>query len=239
MMSLKSSVEKLRLNGPKNIYVAGLCLKDGELVGYKIYNKIYEKSEEYYDFLKEFGGQNCLNYYQITKEWQNQYPGFSGFTCGVEISHKIRFGFGFKDNEDGRLSFNSFLINPFNKESAAHDKYGYVKIENYEPASKFKLKTDIIEVNENKPNSFCFCPKIDFSSLTGLEYDIKSSLEEKNVEIFNKIKESVEGFFVVNFGKNKEYEKIYIVGRDNKNLDSLLDLIKDLTNSFGSASLLK
>lgn len=237
-MSLKHTIEKIRFSGPQNVYVAGLCLRDGKIVGYKIYNKIYSKSEKYHDFLKSFGGENCLNLYQISSEWQNMYPGFSGFTCGVEVSDRSRLLFGFKDVENNKTVFNSYLVNPFNQESELSDTYSYLLRANYDLANDYKLETEFVEVNNSKANSFCFCPKIDFSNLISLEYDIKSSLDEQNIPIFQAIKENQNEFFIVNFGVNPDYQKIYIVGADNRNLDLILELIKDLTDKFGSATLL-
>ena len=131
MTYFKDIINPIIFDGGKNIYSAGLSLKEGKIQKIKIYNKIYEHFDAYFDFLLSFGGEECLKYYTDTKEWKKLHPGFSGFTVGVEFSYdsegkiKLNHGFGFKDFKEGVLTFNAYYINE-NREIIDHEIYDYL-----------------------------------------------------------------------------------------------------------------
>jgi len=117
MTYFKDIINPVIFDGGKNIYAAGFSIKDGKIRKIKIYNKIYEHLDVYFDFLLSFGGEECLKYYLNTKEWKNLHPGFSGFTVGVEFSYDLEgkiqsnHGFGFKDFKENSLTFNAYYLN--------------------------------------------------------------------------------------------------------------------------------
>ena len=116
MTYFKDIINPVIFDGGKNIYAAGLSIKDGKIKKIKIYNKIYEHLDVYHDFLLGFGGEECLKYYTDTKEWKNLHPGFSGFTVGVEFNYDLKgkiqsnHGFGFKDFKENSLTFNAYYL---------------------------------------------------------------------------------------------------------------------------------
>ena len=103
MTSFENIITPIIFNGGKNIYALGLCLNGGRIHKIKLWNKIYDNSSVYHDYLYSFGGEECLKYYTNTKEWKKLHPGFSGFTVGVEFNYdsggeiELKQGFGFKD----------------------------------------------------------------------------------------------------------------------------------------------
>ena len=114
MTSFENIITPIIFNGGKNIYALGLCLNGGRIHKIKLWNKIYDNSSVYHDYLYSFGGEECLKYYSTTKEWKKTYPGFSGFATGVEFHYDANqkliynYGFGFKDLKEGVLTFNAF-----------------------------------------------------------------------------------------------------------------------------------
>ena len=77
MTSFENIITPIIFNGGKNIYALGLCLNGGRIHKIKLWNKIYDNSSVYHDYLYSFGGEKCLKYYSTTKEWKKTYPGFS------------------------------------------------------------------------------------------------------------------------------------------------------------------
>ena len=231
MTSLKNIIQPIIFDSTKNIYAIGLCLKDGEIIKRKIYNKIYEHAPEYTEFLLKFGGEVCRDHYLNSNEWKNYYPGFSGFTVGVEITnkHETSYGYGFKDKKDGDIIFRSFLIDEkgSNYES---ETYKYI-ISNQIDIPEKKIKTDLLEIKLSDNNSYCYCPKISFLNILEIEDSIKHSLSAKNKFIFDFIKGLDKEFYILNYGVGSDYEKIYLISNNNKDLDNVyyfLDKINHL-----------
>lgn len=236
MASLKNTkqlAEKIRFAGPSNIYVAGLCLCDGKIVGHKIYNKILKKDNCYNDFLLGFGGQACLDFYNTTNKWLESHPGFSGFAVASQQGKRHNYAFGFKDLIKDKLVFRAFELQNTTQQSFyfyGENIYRYVDAASVKGAEQFRLKTNLIEIQDN--GSYCFCPKISRETIPGIEYDILNSLDEPNRPIYNSIKEMNGEFKIVNFGVNPAYQKIYIVSEDNTNLDLLVDSVIELRKTF-------
>lgn len=233
MKRLKYTIHDIKLDGYKNLYALGLNLKSGFVDGYKFYNKIYDHSEEYYDLLEKFGGQNCLNWYLNTNEWKNYYPGFSGFTLGIEAyardNFEYRCGYGFKDKKDGILKFNAFYIDK-NKTIIERETYKYIFWAERKDI-KNALDAKYFEIKENDEKNYSFCPKINYNKIPLLEEKIRKFLTDENTKIFDKIKELDENFYIVNCGENKNSQKIYLINRNNKDLNLLINLVEKLVKN--------
>ena len=229
MTYFKDIINPIIFDGGKNIYSAGLSLKEGKIQKIKIYNKIYEHFDAYFDFLLSFGGEECLKYYSTTKEWKKTYPGFSGFSIGVEFHYDIdrqliyNYGFGFKDLKEGVLTFNAYYINE-NREIIDHEIYDYLLSSSLKKIDS-KMQTHFIEAKRLNPNDFCFCPLISHSNTTETEDNVRSSLSGKNKTIFDFIKDIDENFFILNYGRNDDCEKIYLVSDKNKDIQNLIYLL--------------
>jgi hypothetical protein len=221
-------------NGGKNIYALGLCLREGKIHKVKIYNKIYDHSYIYYDYLSIFGGDECLKYYLTTKEWKKIYPGFSGFSTCVEFYYDINrnpvfsYAFGFKDSNEGVSSFKAYYLNEYH-EVIGNEIYDYV-LSNTLQLPPNKMQTDYMEVKRLQPSSYCYCPKIGHSNRSEIEHNVKYSISEKNRAIFDAIKNSNKNYFILNYGINIDYEKIYLVSEENKNIDNLFELLKNISH---------
>lgn len=221
-------------NGGKNIYALGLCLKDGKIQKTKIYNKIYDHSFIYHDYLSIFGGEECLKFYLSTKEWKNIYPGFSGFSTCVEFYFNnngkpvLNYAFGFKDSNEGVLTFNAYYLNEYH-EVIGNEIYDYVLSNTMNLPFK-KMQTDLIEVKRFQPSSYCYCPKIAHSNRVEIEHNIKYSISEKNRIIFDTIKNLNKNYYILNYGINTDYEKIYLVSEENKNINDLFYLLEKVSH---------
>lgn len=228
MTSLKNIIQPIIFDFDKNIYAVGLCLKDGQIVKTKIYNKIFEHNDSCAEFLEKFGGQDCRNSYLNTKEWKNYYPGFSGFTIGVEIDNENihTYGYGFKDRIEGNLVFKTYLLD-FKGLNYESDTYKYI---NYDEAKipEKKIKTDLIEIKISDNSCYCYCPKISFSNILEIEDSIKHSLDAANKVIFDFIKDLSVKFYILNYGVNTEYEKIYLISNNNKDINDIYYLLEQL-----------
>jgi hypothetical protein len=220
-------------DGGKNIYSAGLSLKDGKIQKIKIYNKIYEHFDAYVDFLLNFGGEECLKYYTDTKEWKKLYPGFSGFTVGVEFNYdsegkiKLNHGFGFKDFKEGVLTFNAYYVNE-NREIIDHEIYDYILSSSFKKTDT-KMQTHFIEAKRANSNDFCFCPLISHSNVTETEDNVRHSLCQKNKKIFDFIKDMDKKYFILNYGRNEDCEKIYLISNKNKEIENLIYLLDNVS----------
>lgn len=233
LKNIRKLTEKIRFSGPSNIYVAGLCLNNGRVVGHKIYNKILKRDSVYCDFLLSFGGQQCLEFYKTTDQWIPGYPGFSGFAVASQHVKKHNYAFGFRDKIKDELVFRTFELDNSNQLSfyfRNENVYKYINASEVPGSNVFRLKTNLIEIQRN--GAYCFCPKISRESVVGIEYDILNSLDESNRPIYNSIKETEGEFKVVNFGINPNYQKIYIVSENNTDLDLLLETILKLRKDF-------
>jgi hypothetical protein len=221
-------------NGGKNIYALGLCLREGKIHKVKIYNKIYDHSYIYYNYLSIFGGDECLKYYLTTKEWKKIYPGFSGFSTCVEFYYDINrnpvftYAFGFKDSNEGVSTFKAYYLNEYH-EVIGNEIYDYV-LSNTLQLPPNKMQTDYMEVKRLHPSSYCYCPKIGHSNRSEIEHNVKYSISEKNRTIFDAIKNSNKNYFILNYGINIDYEKIYLVSEENKNIDNLFELLKNISH---------
>lgn len=235
MTYFKDIINPIIFDGGKNIYSAGLSLKEGKIQKIKIYNKIYEHFDAYFDFLLNFGGEKCLKYYTDTKEWKKLHPGFSGFTLGVEFSYdsegkiKLNHGFGFKDFKEGVLTFNAYYVNE-NREIIDHEIYDYLLSSSLKKIDS-KMQTHFIEAKRLNPNDFCFCPLISHSNTTETEDNVRSSLSGKNKTIFDFIKDMDKKYFILNYGRNEDCEKIYLISNKNKEIENLIYLL-DLVSKF-------
>lgn len=233
MISFEDIIKPIVFNGGKNIYALGLCLNQGRIIKIKLWNKIYENLPIYHDYLYSFGGEKCLNYFLKTKEWKKSYPGFSGFATGVEFYYDINqqlvynYGFGFKDFKEGLLTFNAFYLNQ-NHEIISNEIYDYVSTNNIK-ISLNKMQSEYIEIKRLNSNSYCYCPKIEHNNLREIEYDVQQSLSKENKTIFFYIKNLSKNYFILNYGINPDYEKIYLVSEENKNIDNLFDLLKNVS----------
>jgi len=233
MTYFKDIINPVIFDGGKNIYAAGFSIKDGKIRKIKIYNKIYEHLDVYFDFLLSFGGEECLKYYLNTKEWKNLHPGFSGFTVGVEFSYdlkgeiELKHGFGFKDFKEGFLTFNAYYLNN-NREIIEHEIYDYL-LSNDLKKIESKMQTHFIEAKRLNNNIFCFCPLISYSNIIETEDNVRHSLSEKNKRIFDFIKDIDKNFFILNYGRNDDYEKIYLVSDKNKDIENLIYLLDNVS----------
>lgn len=226
MKLLKDIIRPIVFNGPKNVYALGLSLKNGDVCGLKVYNKIYSKDEQYHSFLERFGGKTCLQDYLLSNRWLELYPGFSGFTIGAEFrdSYKFQYGYGYKTTINNELVFCAKYLSA-SKEVVKEEIYHYTETPPHQSLKK-KMKSDIFEV---KNGSYCFCPKISHVNIPEIEDEVKFSLSPKNREIFAFIKNSKNRYSILNYGQNRHEEKIYLVSHDNnKDIDLLLELISEL-----------
>lgn len=229
MTYFKDIINPIIFDGGKNIYSAGLSLKEGKIQKIKIYNKIYEHFDAYFDFLLSFGGEECLKYYTDTKEWKKLHPGFSGFTVGVEFSYdsegkiKLNHGFGFKDFKEGVLTFNAYYINE-NREIIDHEIYDYLLSSSLKKIDS-KMQTHFIEAKRLNFNDFCFCPLISHSNVTETEDNVRHSLSQKNKKVFDFIKDMDKKYFILNYGRNEDCEKIYLISNKNKEIENLIYLL--------------
>ena len=229
MTYFKDIINPVIFDGGKNIYAAGLSIKDGKIKKIKIYNKIYEHLDIYHDFLLGFGGEECLKYYTDTKEWKNLHPGFSGFTVGVEFNYDLKgeiqsnHGFGFKDFKENSLTFNAYYLND-NCKIIDYEIYDYLLSSDLKKIDS-KMQTHFIEAKRLNNNIFCFCPLISHSNITETEDNVRSSLSEKNKTIFDFIKDIDENFFILNYGRNDDCEKIYLISDKNKDIQNLIYLL--------------
>ena len=235
MTYFKDIINPIIFDGGKNIYSAGLSLKEGKIQKIKIYNKIYEHFDAYFDFLLSFGGEECLKYYTDTKEWKKLHPGFSGFTVGVEFSYdsegkiKLNHGFGFKDFKEGVLTFNAYYINE-KREIIDHEIYDYLLSSSLKKIDS-KMQTHFIEAKRLNPNDFCFCPLISHSNVTETEDNVRHSLSQKNKKVFDFIKDMDKKYFILNYGRNEDCEKIYLISNKNKEIENLIYLL-DFVSKF-------
>jgi len=233
MTYFKDIINPIIFDGGKNIYSAGLSLKEGKIQKIKIYNKIYEHFDAYFDFLLGFGGKECLKYYTDTKEWKKLHPGFSGFTVGVEFSYdlegkiQLKQGFGFKDFKEGVITFNAYYLNN-NREIIEHEIYDYLLSSNLKKIDS-KMQTHFIEAKRLNHNDFCFCPLISHSNTIETEDNVRYSLSEKNKRIFDFIKDIDKNFFILNYGRNDDCEKIYLVSDKNKDIENLIYLLDNVS----------
>ena len=241
MTSFENIITPIIFNGGKNIYALGLCLNQGKIQKIKLWNKIYDNSVIYHDHLYSFGGEECLKYYSTTKEWKKTYPGFSGFSIGVEFYYDIdrqliyNYGFGFKDLKEGVLTFNAFYLNEERK--IINDEiYDYVSTNN-EQLPLNKMQTDYIEIKRLNPDSYCYCPKIEHNNRREIEHNIQNSLSEKNRSIFFYIKDLNKKYFILNYGVNPSYEKIYLVSEESQNINNLFDLLKNVSHLIENSPL--
>lgn len=229
MTYFKDIINPIIFDGGKNIYSAGLSLKEGKIQKIKIYNKIYEHFDAYFDFLLSFGGEECLKYYTDTKEWKKLHPGFSGFTVGVEFSYdlegkiKLNYGFGFKDFKEGVLTFNAYYINE-NREIIEHEIYDYLLSSSLKKIDS-EMQTHFIEAKRLNSNDFCFCPLMSHSNAAETEDDVRHSLTQKNKKVFDFIKDMDKKYFILNYGRNNDCEKIYLVSDKNKDIQNLIYLL--------------
>lgn len=227
MNSLTNIIQPVIFNGPVNIYSLGLSLKNGQISKIKIYNKIYQHSDKYHNFLKGFGGDFCLQSYKTTDEWKNLYPGFSGFTVGVEIRdhNQYRYAFGYKD-KGTEIVFKAYYLN-FTKSVVKAELYRYVSSHQLETPKK-KMRSDLLEVKDSPELSYCYCPFISHTNITEIEDDVRFSLTEKNRPVFDSIKKAG-NFSILNYGLNSSEEKIYMVSTDdNKDIHKISDLLSRL-----------
>lgn len=235
MTYFKDIINPIIFDGGKNIYSAGLSLKEGKIQKIKIYNKIYEHFDAYFDFLLSFGGEECLKYYTDTKEWKKLHPGFSGFTVGIEFSYdsegkiKLNHGFGFKDFKEGVLTFNAYYINE-KREIIDHEIYDYLLSSSLKKIDS-KMQTHFIEAKRLNPNDFCFCPLISHSNVTETEDNVRHSLSQKNKKVFDFIKDMDKKYFILNYGRNEDCEKIYLISNKNKEIENLIYLL-DFVSKF-------
>ena len=233
MTSFENIITPIIFNGGKNIYALGLCLNGGRIHKIKLWNKIYDNSSVYHDYLYSFGGEECLKYYTNTKEWKKLHPGFSGFTVGVEFSYdlegeiQLKQGFGFKDFKEGVITFNAYYLNN-NREIIEHEIYDYLLSSNLKKIDS-KMQTHFIEAKRLNHNDFCFCPLISHSNTIETEDNVRYSLSEKNKRIFDFIKDIDKNFFILNYGRNDDCEKIYLVSDKNKDIGNLIYLLDNVS----------
>lgn len=226
-MSWENILRPIKFDGGKNIYAVGLSLKNGAVSRIKVYNKIYAHNDKYQTFLKNFGGQNCVDYYSNSNEWKTLYPGFSGFTVGVEIQQRSqhRYAFGFKDRGT-EVVFRGFYLN-FARNIIQSELYEYLPFEKVRTPKK-KMKTDILEVQKAQFLSYCYCPHISHTNVLEIEDDVRFSLTERNRAVFDTIKKSAQ-FSILNYGLNPVEEKIYLISsEDNKDITKITDLLSFL-----------
>ncbi len=228
MKSLQNLIQPVVFNGGKNIYVLGLSLSNGKISKIKIYNKIYLHDNIYDNFLKTFGGQVCLNSYYNTNEWKNSYPGFSGFTVGAEITNdnQCKYGYGYKNKKENEIFFECFYLDE-EKNIIAKEKYLYLETEKI--LANNKMKTKLIEIKENDFQCYCYCPKINLINAKEIENKIELCVSKINHQTFKTIKNYKEEFYVLNYGVNKNEEKIYLLSaNDSKNINNILLLLEYL-----------
>lgn len=233
MISLENIIAPIVNDGPTNIYIIGLCLKKGKIKKIKIYNKILDYNIYYEKHLIKFGGNDCLKFYKTTKEWQNLYPGFSGYTIGAEFYYDINkninvdYGFGFKDSNKKIITFNAYYINN-NKQIIHREIYDYISSKKLQSFDN-KLQTEFIEIKRSNNKCFCYCPKINNKSIPIIENNIRSALTNDNKIIFDYIKKLNSKYYIVNYGLNKDYEKIYLLPENKCDKNDLLSIIYSLT----------
>ena len=145
------------------------------------------------------------------------------------------YGFGFKDLKEGVLTFNAFYLNEERK--IINDEiYDYVSTNN-EQLPLNKMQTDYIEIKRLNPDSYCYCPKIEHNNRREIEHNIQNSLSEKNRSIFFYIKDLNKKYFILNYGVNPSYEKIYLVSEESQNINNLFDLLKNVSHLIENSPL--
>jgi len=232
MILLKNIIAPIVSDCDTNMYVVGLCLKHGQIIKIKIYNKIFDYNKNNDSLIINFAGDYCYNYYKNTKEWKKLYPGFSGFTIGIECSvynnniKNINYGYGFKDISEGKLIFNAYYIDFF-KKIYKNEIYDYVEACNLMNFNN-KLNTKYIEIKRNNHQSYCYCPKINLQNTKNLENLIFNALETTNNGFINRIKQISNNFSIVNYGISEDYEKIYIISKNKNNVQEIIYLINSL-----------
>jgi hypothetical protein len=230
MISLQNIIAPIVNDGDSNIYVIGFCLKNGKIIKTKVYNKFLDFDIKNEQFIKKFGGEHCLKLYQTTTEWKNLYPGFSGFTLGVEFyfdsdkNVKYKYGYGHKDIDKNSLVYNAYYINK-DHEIIEKEIYDYAYIKN-------RFATEFLEVKRSNPECFCYCPKINKYTIPSIEQKIFEIVKKENIDILNSIKNINDNYSIVNYGINPDYEKIYIVNEKKHLSYKIYDLIVSVSDFF-------
>lgn len=226
MKQLLNILKPIHLESEDNIFLIGLSLRDGIVRSVKIYNKIYKHNDQIYDFITENWGIFCANCYIKNEDWMQLYPGFSGFTLGIEFDLEAKppthvFGYGFKTITN-KIIYHAFLINE-QKNIINQQDYEYVDCKKMHLPNK-PIKTDLIEVQINKVDKYCYCPQINKQNIKQLHKDILNSLSEKNKKF---IEYSIDdkSFLLVNYGVSADKEKIYLL---TKNKNKIIDIMKFL-----------
>lgn len=225
----KNTIDKIIFDGGKNIYALGLSLKDGKISRIKFYNKIYARHDDYTEFLGRISPKCRADYFDSTDEWMELYPGFSGFTVGIELSKQLPIlGYGYKTKINNKLVFKAKYVMPTYDGRVAEEEYEYLtSLPSY--ATKKKMRTEYIEAKVGD-KAYCYCPKIGYDSVLSIEDDVKFSLSEKNRRVFCSVKECSAHYLVLNYGKNRTEEKIYVLNEENnRNIDKLIDLTDSLS----------
>ena len=93
------------------------------------------------------------------------------------------------------------------------------------------MQTHFIEAKRLNPNDFCFCPLISHSNVTETEDNVRHSLSQKNKKVFDFIKDIDKKYFILNYGRNEDCEKIYLISNKNKEIENLIYLL-DLVSKF-------
>ena len=91
------------------------------------------------------------------------------------------------------------------------------------------MQTHFIEAKRLNNNIFCFCPLISYSNIIETEDNVRHSLSEKNKRIFDFIKDIDKNFFILNYGRNDDCEKIYLVSDKNKDIENLIYLLDNVS----------
>lgn len=230
---LNNIIKPIQFDSSDNIYVIGLNLQSGKITKIKVYNKIYKHHLRFYNFLYNFAGADCLNLYCENDIWTKYETGFSGFTVGVEIFYandnlKYRYGYGCKKQVLNNKYFESFIIDK-NKKIIESETYKYIPFHEYTlPINK--LNTDLIEVQEKNNNNYCYCPLISKNTISELQNKILNCLSKNNQDIINKI--ITKDIYLVNYGESYNYEKIYLLHKNKRSVQPLINTIIKMKENY-------
>lgn len=219
-------IKPIKYDSSDSIYLVGLNLQNGDIAKIKIYNKIYKHHLKFYEFLYNFGDADCLNLYCENDIWTKYETGFSGFTVGLEIYYKdevlqYRYGYGCKKQILNYKYFESFIIDK-NKKIIDSEIYKYIPFSEYIlPVNK--LNTDLIEIQEKNINNYCYCPLISKDTIFNLQNKILNCLSEKNKNTISKI--ITDNIYLVNYGESYNYEKIYLLHKNKRSIQQVINTI--------------
>ena len=240
MKQLLNIIKPINFDTKDNIYIVGLSLLNGKITDLKIYNKFYSGDPATTRFIRKFWGDFCANCYINNSEWKKIYPGFSGFTLASELdleneSIKYLHAFGFKSFYK-KLIFHSFVIDR-HKNIIKQQDYEYIKADKITLPPK-KISTELVEIQKNQPNKYCYFPKTNKQNAKKIHFDILGSLESRNKKVIEpKIEDK--SMLLVNYGMSFEKEKVYLLPKNKNKIQEVLNFVQKLNLDIDGRKIVK